>query len=150
MKSHILVTGGAGYIGSHVVYELIDKGYTVTILDDLSLGIEENIDPRAEFILGSILSDSVLDSIFQKGIDAVIHLAASKAAGESMKNPVKYSQNNLSNCFTNSSYCRHLIESTKSHIIRATTLPQLLSIANTTSHLLFTIYIVYFRKQILL
>ena len=49
----ILVTGGAGYIGSHVVYELIDQGHDVTILDDMSLGLEENIDPRSIFIHGS-------------------------------------------------------------------------------------------------
>ena len=66
MEGNILVTGGAGYIGSHVVYELIDRGYSVTILDDLSLGVEENIDPRAEFVLGSTLSNDILNSIFQK------------------------------------------------------------------------------------
>ena len=58
--ARILVTGGAGYIGSHVVYELIDRGYDVTILDDMSLGNEGNIDPRAEFVKGNyIVSDRV-------------------------------------------------------------------------------------------
>ena len=57
----ILVTGGAGYIGSHVVYELIDQGHDVTILDDMSLGLEENIDPRSIFIHGSTHSNSDLD-----------------------------------------------------------------------------------------
>ena len=51
----VLVTGGAGYIGSHVVYELIDQGYEVSVVDDLSLGMIENIDPRATFIKGNIL-----------------------------------------------------------------------------------------------
>jgi len=91
----ILVTGGAGYIGSHVVYELIDQGNDVTILDDMSLGLEENIDPRSTFVNGSTHSDSDLDSVMAMNFDGVIHLAAWKAAGESMINPAKYAHNNL-------------------------------------------------------
>ena len=91
----ILVTGGAGYIGSHVVYELIDQGHYVTILDDMSLGLEENIDPRSIFVQGSTHSDSDLDSVLSVGFDGIIHLAAWKAAGESMTNPAKYAHNNL-------------------------------------------------------
>ncbi len=56
----ILVTGGAGYIGSHVVYELIDQGHDVTILDDMYLGFEENIDPKTIFIQRSTQSNSDL------------------------------------------------------------------------------------------
>ena len=91
----ILITGGAGYIGSHVVYELIDQGHDVTILDDMSLGLEENIDPRAEFVKGTTHSGSDLDSVLSNGMDGVIHLAAWKAAGESMIDPGKYAHNNL-------------------------------------------------------
>lgn len=91
----ILVTGGAGYIGSHVVYELIDEGYEVIILDDLSSGDELNIDPRARFINGSTLNNELLDSLLSNRIDGVIHLAAWKAAGESMTNPGKYLYNNI-------------------------------------------------------
>ena len=91
----ILVTGGAGYIGSHVVYELIDQGHDVTILDDMSLGLEENIDPRSIFAQGSTHSDSDLDSVLSVGFDGIIHLAAWKAAGESMTDPAKYAHNNL-------------------------------------------------------
>ena len=91
----ILVTGGAGYIGSHVVYELIDQGHDVTILDDMSLGLEENIDPRSIFSQGSTHSDSDLDSVLSVGFDGIIHLAAWKAAGESMTDPAKYAHNNL-------------------------------------------------------
>ena len=91
----ILVTGGAGYIGSHVVYELIDQGHDVTILDDMSLGLEENIDPRSIFVQGSTHSDSDLDSVLSVGFDGIIHLAAWKAAGESMIDPAKYAHNNL-------------------------------------------------------
>ena len=91
----ILVTGGAGYIGSHVVYELIDQGHDVTILDDMSLGLVENIDPRSIFSQGSTHSDSDLDSVLSVGFDGIIHLAAWKAAGESMTDPAKYAHNNL-------------------------------------------------------
>ena len=91
----ILVTGGAGYIGSHVVYELIDQGHDVTILDDMSLGLEENIDPRSIFVQGSTHSDSDLNSVLSVRFDGIIHLAAWKAAGESMTDPAKYAHNNL-------------------------------------------------------
>ena len=91
----ILVTGGAGYIGSHVVYELIDQGHDVTILDDMSLGLEENIDPRSIFVQGSTHSDSDLDSVLSVEFDGIIHLAGWKATGESMTDPAKYAHNNL-------------------------------------------------------
>ena len=76
----ILVTGGAGYIGSHVVYEFIDQGHNVTIFDDLSLGVKENIDNRAKFVFGSTLSEFDLNKVFQNKFDGVVHLAAWKAA----------------------------------------------------------------------
>ena len=92
---NILVTGGAGYIGSHVVLDLLDSGHEVTVLDDLSLGFEKNVDVRAKFIRGSTLSEQDLKTAFSTGPDAVIHLAAWKAAGESMVHPGKYSINNI-------------------------------------------------------
>ena len=92
----VFVTGGAGYIGSHVVYELCDNGYDVTIYDDLSLGRKENIDKRAKFILGSTLhSQQLTKALNNQNFDAVIHLAAWKAAGESMEKPGKYAKNNI-------------------------------------------------------
>jgi UDP-glucose 4-epimerase len=92
----IFVTGGAGYIGSHIVYELCDAGHEVTIYDDLSLGREENIDKRAVFVLGSTLDRPRLaKALSDKEFDAVIHLAAWKAAGESMERPEKYAENNI-------------------------------------------------------
>ena len=92
----IFVTGGAGYIGSHVVYELCDAGHEVTIYDDMSLGREENIDKRAKFVLGSTLDRQQLkEALISDKFNAVIHLAAWKAAGESMIKPEKYSQNNI-------------------------------------------------------
>ena len=92
---NVLVTGGAGYIGSHVVLDLLDSGHKVTVLDDLSLGFEKNVDVRAEFIKGSILSEQDLKTAFSSEPRAVVHLAAWKAAGESMVNPEKYSTNNI-------------------------------------------------------
>lgn len=91
----ILVTGGAGYIGSHVVLSLIEAGYDVTVLDDLSLGSPENVAPQAHFIEGSTLELEDLEQCFQSPVEAIVHLAAFKAAGESMVQPAKYSTNNL-------------------------------------------------------
>lgn len=77
-----LVTGGAGFIGSHVIDLLLTKGYEVIALDDLSGGYEENINPQAKFILGSITDQSLLEKIFQENeIDHVFHLAAYAAEG---------------------------------------------------------------------
>jgi UDP-glucose 4-epimerase len=92
---NVLVTGGAGYIGSHVVLDLLDSGHKVTVLDDLSLGFKKNVDVRAEFIKGSILNEQDLKTAFSTEPNAVVHLAAWKAAGESMVNPEKYSINNI-------------------------------------------------------
>lgn len=91
----VLVIGGAGYIGSHVVKELMKKGHTVTVFDNLSSGLRENLFPENEFIYGNILIEADLNKAFAKGFDAFIHLAAFKAAGESMIEPEKYSVNNL-------------------------------------------------------
>lgn len=91
----ILVTGGAGYIGSHVVLELCEQGYEVNVLDDLSLGNQDSVDERATFIHGSTMNKTDLEKGL-KDVSAVIHLAAFKAAGESMINPGKYTQNNIS------------------------------------------------------
>ena len=96
---NILVTGGAGYIGSHVVLELIDQGYSVIVYDDLSTGNLNNIDPKATFINGSLTNNKKLNDVFKNNIDAVIHLAAFKAAGESMVDPSKYIENNLIGSF---------------------------------------------------
>ncbi len=90
----ILVTGGAGYIGSHVVLLLCDQGHDIIVLDNLSLGSKEAVDDRAVFIEGSILNNEDLSKSLP-GVEAVIHLAAFKSAGESMLNPQKYSENNV-------------------------------------------------------
>lgn len=92
----ILVLGGAGYIGSHTVYELIDQGEDVVIVDNLETGHIEAVHEKARFYQGDIRDRSFIDSVFEKEeIDAVIHFAANSLVGESMTNPLKYYDNNL-------------------------------------------------------
>ncbi|MFO8042319.1 MAG: UDP-glucose 4-epimerase GalE [Alkalispirochaeta sp.] len=91
---NVLVIGGAGYIGSHVVRELLDESYSVTVFDNLSSGLRINLQPSAEFVHGDILRPDQLAAAMA-GHDAIIHLAAFKAAGESMVRPEKYALNNL-------------------------------------------------------
>ena len=92
----ILVTGGAGYIGSHTVYKLIEEGRDVVIIDSLETGYIEAVHPKARFYKGDIRDKDFLNSVFSKEkIDAVIHFAANSLVGESMKNPLKYYDNNL-------------------------------------------------------
>ena len=90
-----LIIGGAGYIGSHVARHFLDNGHKVTVFDNLSTGQMVNIFPEEEFIKGDILNQAELDSAMAGGYDLIIHLAAFKAAGESMIKPEKYSVNNI-------------------------------------------------------
>ncbi len=108
----ILVLGGAGYIGSHTVYELIDAGEDVVIVDNLETGHIEAVHPKATFYKGDIRDRAFIDSVFDKetDIDAVIHFAANSLVGESMVNPLKYYDNNL--CGT-----KVLLESMVAHSI---------------------------------
>ncbi len=93
---NILILGGAGYIGSHTAYQLIDAGEKVVIADNLQTGFPEAVHPEAKFYEGDIRDRQFLDSIFEKEtIDGVIHFAASSQVGESMKDPLKYYNNNL-------------------------------------------------------
>ncbi len=91
----ILVIGGAGYIGSHVVCYLLERGCSVTVFDNLSSGREENLFNEARFVKGDILDYTLLKKTMCEGFDGIIHLAALKAAGESMAEPEKYSVNNI-------------------------------------------------------
>ena len=92
----ILVLGGAGYIGSHTVYELIDQKEEVVIVDNLETGHIEAVHPKAKFYQGDIRNRAFIDSVFEKeSIDTVIHFAANSLVGESMVNPLKYYDNNL-------------------------------------------------------
>ncbi|MFP4165048.1 MAG: UDP-glucose 4-epimerase GalE [Chitinispirillaceae bacterium] len=91
----VLVVGGAGYIGSHVTRTLLDRGCQVTVYDNLSSGCRENLFSDARFVKGDILDYDTLVGTMSEGYDAFIHLAAFKAAGESMIVPEKYSINNI-------------------------------------------------------
>jgi len=95
MNQEVLVIGGAGYIGSHIVLELCENDYDVTVFDNLSTGHEKNIDHRAELIQGDILNHNELSNIFKKKYTSVFHFAALKAAGESMLEPGKYAAANI-------------------------------------------------------
>lgn len=92
----ILVVGGAGYIGSHAVYQLIEEGKKVVVIDHLETGHREAVHPEATFYKGDIRTIDFLRDVFmQEKIDAVIHFAANSLVGESMENPLKYFDNNV-------------------------------------------------------
>lgn len=93
-REKILVTGGAGFIGSHVAELFCDKGYDVYIVDDLSSGFEKFVDPRAHFFKGRIQDKEILDKVLP-GVSTVIHLAASSIIKFSFENPCEYFENNI-------------------------------------------------------
>lgn len=103
-QQKILVTGGAGYIGSHAVVQLIEVGYQVVILDNLCNSkievfnrLEKITGTRPEFVEGDIRDRALLQSLFSNHrIDAVIHFAGLKAVGESVEKPLAYYDNNVS------------------------------------------------------
>ncbi len=99
-KGKILVTGGAGYIGSHAVLALKNAGYDVIILDNLIYGHRDLVDKvlKVKLIVGDLGDRPLLDDLFQQyGIDAVMHFAAFAYVGESIKEPQKYYRNNVAN-----------------------------------------------------
>lgn len=121
-KQLIFVTGGAGYIGSHTCVSLIENGYDVLILDDLSNSSIEAVDrirtitnadeKQLHFIEGSICDRELLDSIFATNyIHAIIHFAGYKAVGESVEKPLEYYRNNVGGTIT-------LLESARAHAVR--------------------------------
>ena len=96
MVKNILITGGAGYIGSHISEELIKKKKNIFILDNLSTGHRQLINKKGKFIFGDITNKDLLRKIFLKyRIDSVIHLAAALSVGESQKKPNKYKWINI-------------------------------------------------------
>ncbi|MDZ8079046.1 MAG: UDP-glucose 4-epimerase GalE [Nostoc sp. DcaGUA01] len=101
--STILVTGGAGYIGSHAVLALKNAGYEVIVLDNLSNGHRELVEEvlQVKLIVGDMSDRSLLDEIFSThNITAVMHFAAYIAVGESVIDPAKYYQNNVAGTLT--------------------------------------------------
>lgn len=92
----ILVLGGAGYIGSHAVYQLIDKGYKVVVIDNFQTGHKEAIHPDAKLYQGDIRDKEFLQHVFEnERIDGILHFAANSLVGESMQEPLKYFSNNV-------------------------------------------------------
>jgi UDP-glucose 4-epimerase len=92
----VLVTGGAGYIGSVVTEELLREGHEVTVLDDLSKGHRDVVSRHARFVRGSILDAPLLRRVLAKNaVEAVVHMAASSIVGESVSDPAKYYLNNV-------------------------------------------------------
>jgi len=93
---NILVTGGAGYVGSIVAEELLKKGHEVIILDNLQQGHKGAVAPGAEFVFADICDAEALDGVFQRAkIDAVMHMAAETVVEYSMTDPKRYFHNNI-------------------------------------------------------
>ncbi|MEF9933526.1 MAG: UDP-glucose 4-epimerase GalE [Cetobacterium sp.] len=91
----ILVTGGAGYIGSHATAELLDAGYEVIVLDNLENGYMDLVDSRSKFYKGDVRVPESFEIVFKENdIDAVMHFAGYIKVGESVDEPLKYYENN--------------------------------------------------------
>jgi UDP-glucose 4-epimerase len=93
----ILIIGGAGYIGSHIVKMLIEHGHAVTVFDNLSTGHRDAIHPAAQFIFGDLSDTDALFSTLNHGFEGVMHFASFIQVGESVSNPGRYFRNNLTN-----------------------------------------------------
>ena len=91
----ILVIGGAGYIGSHIVSDLCELNHKVTVFDNFSTGFSENVDNRAQIVQGDILNDVDLKKVFKNSFDVVYHFAGLKAARDSMINPITFNEVNI-------------------------------------------------------
>lgn len=108
----ILVLGGAGYIGSHTVYELIEQNHDVVIVDNLQTGFESLIHPKAKFYKGDLRDSVFLNDVFEKeNIEGVIHFAANSLVGVSMKEPLDYYHNNVYGMMV-------LLETMKNHNVK--------------------------------
>src|SRR4030095_987447 len=92
----VLVTGGAGYIGSVVTEQLVNDGHTVVVFDNLSKGHSQAVVDGAEFVEGDLLEGDKLNrTLYDNRVEAVIHMAASSLVGESVQEPAKYYNNNV-------------------------------------------------------
>lgn len=126
---NILVTGGAGFIGSHTVVELLNEGYGVVVIDNLVNSCEESLKrvqkitgKSVKFYLGDVRDADLLDKIFTENkIDAVVHFAGLKAVGESVRKPLEYYDNNIGStlCLLNAmkkAGCKKLIFSSSATV----------------------------------
>ena len=96
-----LVTGGAGYIGAHVVRSLVRDGQSVVAVDDLSTGAADRVDSKATFVEGSVLDRALLDrTMSEHGVTGVVHIAAKKQVGESVADPLLYYRENVAGLTT--------------------------------------------------
>ena len=108
MAKKILITGGAGYIGSHTALELLNEGYEVVVYDNLCNSSKESLKRVEElsgkhitFYEGDVMDETALKAMMEKeGVDAVIHCAALKAVGESVQKPLEYYRNNITGTLT--------------------------------------------------
>src|ERR1700754_3068549 len=91
----VLVTGGAGYIGSHMVWELLDAGESVVVLDRLSTGFSWAVAPEARLVVGDVADAALVGGIIREhSVDAIIHFAGSIVVPESVADPLGYYENN--------------------------------------------------------
>lgn len=136
---NILVTGGAGYIGSHTVVELLERGYGVVVVDNLSNSSEESL-RRVQKITGKevafyhadIRDRAVMERIFSENtFDAVIHFAGLKAVGESVQKPIEYYDNNLYGTLV-------LLETMKAHGVKKLVFSSSATVYGTPEHLPLT------------
>jgi len=93
----VLVVGGAGYIGSHMVKSLVEAGHATTVFDSLVTGHRDAVHPKAEFVFGDLADRPLLDRLLADGFDGVMHFASFIQVGESVSKPAKYYRNNLYN-----------------------------------------------------
>jgi len=124
----VLVTGGAGYIGSHTVHELVERGYEVVVVDTLELSDKRSV-RNVSLRAGSVTDAAFLDAVFeQEKPEAVIHFAAYKAPGESMSEPTKYFRNNVEGLVT-------LLDTMVHHNVRSIVFSSSCSIFGNPEHL---------------
>ena len=91
----LLVTGGAGYIGSVVSSQLLDAGHGVVVFDDLSKGHRDAVPGGVDFVRGSLLDARRIGDVLTEDFDGALHFAASSLVGESVEQPEKYYRNNV-------------------------------------------------------
>lgn len=108
----ILVTGGAGYVGSHCLRALCDAGHDAVVFDSLLNGHRQAVDKRAQLVVGELADDVLLDrTLGQSPVDAVMHFAAFAEVGESVRDPLRYYRNNVVNSVT-------LLEAMRRHEVK--------------------------------